>query len=176
MRKNTAYITLMILLGAALLPGFQSQAQSLAKNTDWLEKQLNKLVKSDENRNVKSKGKEAVPKFDFKGCQMNMSLDSKDESVSFGMNLAWQLKDVRKVSYKQNKDNEYTLILDVPADKIKMNMGIGGFSGSFNMDDEDVKESGSNSSFSLDTKDEALVKEIKKKLEESVELCKKGKN
>ncbi|WP_159470005.1 hypothetical protein [Dyadobacter sp. 3J3] len=173
MKIEKSYFTATAFSAFMLLTGLTTQAQTLAKNTAWLEKQLNKLVTDDDNHKMQSKDKKAVPKFDFKGCQMNMVLDSKDENVSFGMNMAWQLKDVRKVSYKQNKDGQYTLILDVPADKIKMNMGIGGFSGSFNMDDEDIKESGTNSSFSLDTKDEALVKEIKQKLEESVQLCRK---
>ena len=173
MKIEKNYFTATAFAAFMLLTGLSTHAQTLAKNTAWLEKQLNKLVSEDEKHNLKSNGKKAVPKFNFKGCQMNMVLDSKDEEVSFGMNMAWQLKDVRKVTYKQNKDREYTLILDVPADKIKMNMGMGGFSGSFNMDDEDIKESGSNSSFTLDTKDEGLVKEIKQKFEESVQLCRK---
>ena len=176
MKIEKSYFTATAFAAFMLLTGLNTHAQTLAKNTAWLEKQLNKLIIEDNNHNVESKNKKAVPKFDFKGCQMNMVLDSKDENVSFGMNMAWQLKDVRKVTYKQNKDGQYTLILDVPADKIKMNMGVGGFSGSFNMDDEDIKESGTNSSFSLDTKDEALVKEIKQKFEESVQLCRKAKS
>jgi hypothetical protein len=175
MKKNAAAIAIL-LLGIILFTSMKTQAQTLSKNEDWLEKQLNKLVVGDENRSMQSKGKKAVPKFKFKGCQMNMVLDTKDEDVSIGMNMSWQLKDVRKVSYKQNKDHEYTLILDVPADKIKMNMGMGGFSGSFDMDDEDIKDAGTNSSFGLDTKDEVLVKQIKQKLEETVQLCKNGKH
>lgn len=166
------------LLGLTIVANQSAQAQTLNKNTAWLQKQLNALAKEDEDHNVKVNGKKSTPKFDFKGCQMNMNIDSKDEDVSVGMNLAWQLKDVRKVSYKREKDGNYALVLDVPADKVKMNMGIGGFSGTFNMNDEkDKKDKGENStsSFSLTTKDEKVVKELKQKFDESVELCRKGK-
>lgn len=125
-------------------------------------------------------GKKSTPKFDFNGCQMNMVLDSKDKDVSIGMNIAWQLKDVRTVSYKQGKNGQYTLVLDVPTDKVKMSMGMGGFAGSFNSDDVDSKNKDSKNkdnttSFTLDTKDEPLVREIKQKFEESVQLCRNQK-
>lgn len=168
-------VSVVALLGVAVLTGAQAQAQTLARNTDWLEKQLNKLVTDDDKHNMNVNGKKATPKFDFKGCQMNMNLDSKDDDVSIGMNMAWQLKDVRKVSYTKEKDGQYKLMLDVPADKMKMNMGLGSFTGSFNLNDKDSKEKESNTSFSLSTKDESLVKEIKQKFDESVQLCRKAK-
>ncbi len=173
MKQSIKRIATVALLSATIFTGLPAHAQTLAKNTDWLEKQLNKLVKDEDKHDVNVNGKKASPKFDFKGCQMNMNLDTKDENVSFGMNMAWQLKDVRKVSYKKDKDGQYSLVLDVPADKVKMNMGVGGFSGSFNSNDKDKKDS--NTSFSLSTKDESLVKEIKQKFDESVQLCRQGK-
>jgi hypothetical protein len=170
--KRTATIAL---LGMASLTSLQAHAQTLAKNTDWIEKQLNKLVTDDEEHDMNLNGKKSTPKFAFNGCQMNMILDSKDKDVSIGMNIAWQLRDVRKISYKRGKNGQYALVLDVPTDKVKMSMGLGGFSGSFNADDKDSKDADNTSSFTLDTKDEALVQQIKQKFEESVQLCRKEK-
>lgn len=176
MRSSIKRITTISLLSIASLTGLQTRAQTLAKNTDWIEKQLNRLVTDDEEHDMNLNGKKSTPKFDFNGCQMNMILNSKDEDVSIGMNIAWQLKDIRKISYKRAKDGQYTLVLDVPTDKVKMSMGLGGFSGSFNADDKDSKDKDNTSSFTLDTKDEALVQQIKQKFDESVKLCRTGKN
>ncbi len=161
------------LLSLTSLTALPTYAQTLAKNTDWIEKQLNKLVTDDEEHNMNLNGKKSTPKFTFQECQMNMILDSKDKEVSIGMNIAWQLKDVRKVSYKRGKSGQYVLVMDVPTDKVKMSMGLGGFSGSFNTDDKDPKDADNTSSFTLDTKDEALVRQIKQRLDESVQLCRK---
>lgn len=144
-----------------------THAQTLAKNEAWLEKQFGKLITEDDGD---------TPKFTFKGCQMKMAVDSKDKDVSVGMNMAWQLRDIQKVGYKKDKDGQYTLILDVPADKVKMAMNVGGFSGSFNADDKDKSSKDNKTNLSLDTKDETLVRQIKQKLEESVQLCRQGKN
>lgn len=180
MKQPVRYVTAIALLSAAFLMGLPTHAQSLARNTDWLKKQLNKFVTDDTKHDMKLNGKKSTPTFDFKECQMSMTLDTKEDDVAIGMNIAWQLKDVRNVSYKREKDGQYTLILDVPADKMKMSMGVGGFSGSFNMNDTDKdknsKGTNANSSFNLATKDEALVREIKEKFDESVKLCRKGKN
>ena len=176
MKLTIRYVIAVALLNLTFLAGSQTHAQTLAKNTDWLEKQLNKLVTDDEEHDMNLNGKKSTPKFDFNGCQMNMILDTKDNDVSIGMNIAWQLKDVRKVSYKRGKNGQYALVLDVPTDKVKMSMGLGGFSGSFNTDDKDSKGTDNTRSFTLDTKDEALVQEIKKKFDESVKLCRIGRN
>ena len=162
-----------------VLISVRSPAQTVAKNTDWLQKQLNKLITDDEEHDMNVNGKKSTPKFTFKGCQMNMAIVSKDKDVSIGMNIGWQLKDVRTISYQRQKNGQYKLMLDVPTDKVKMNMDLGGFSGSFNLDDKDHKEAkdaDNHTSFSLDTKDEGVVREIKQKLEESVQLCRQGKN
>jgi len=176
MKTFIKLLTTAALLSALVLPTGQTQAQTLAKNTDWIQKQLNQLVTDDDEHDMNLNGKKATPKFDFKGCQMSMILDSKDKDVSIGMNIGWQLKDVRKISYKQNKKGQYVLVLDVPTDKVNMSMGIGGFSGSFNADDKDSKSKDNTSSFSLDTKDESLVRQLKQKFEESVQLCRQGKD
>ena len=176
MKLTIRYVVAIALLNLTFLVGTQTHAQTLAKNTNWLEKQLNKLVTDDEEHDMNMNGKKSTPKFAFDGCQMNMILDSKDKDVSIGMNIAWQLKDVRKVSYQRGKNGQYALVLDVPTDKVKMSMGLGGFSGSFNADDKDSKDKDNTSSFTLDTKDEALVREIKQKFDESVKLCRTGRN
>ena len=144
-----------------------AQAQTLAKNGQWLEKQFDKLIKDEKDNKV--------PKFTFKDCQMNMNLDAKDKDVSVGMHMAWLLSDVRKISYKKDKDGQYTLLLDVPADKIKMAMNLGGFGGSFNQDGKDKHNKDNTTSLNLSTTDELLVRQIKQKLEESVQLCQQGK-
>lgn len=147
-----------------------AHAQTLAKNGAWLEKQFNQLTIDDD------KDKDENATFRFRGCQINMDVDSKDKDVSVGVNMAWQLKDVRKVSYKKNKDGQYTLLLDVPADKVKMAMNLGGFGGSFNTDGKDKDNKDNTTSLTFNTKDESLIKQIKQKLEESVQLCRQGKN
>ncbi len=175
MKSLAKRITILALSGIASLTSLSTHAQTLAKNTDWIQKQLNRLVTDDDEHEMKLNGKKSTPKFAFNGCQMNMILDTKDKDVSIGMNIGWQLKDVRTISYKPGKNGQYTLVLDVPTDKVKMSMGMGGFSGSFNSDDKDSKNKDNTTSFTLDTKDESLVREIKQKFEESVQLCRKEK-
>ena len=166
MKTSGKLFTISTLACSVWLLTQPTQAQTLAKNEDWLQKQFNKLV-TDEN-------KKETPKFTFKGCQMNMAVDSKEKDMSVGVNMAWQLRDVRKVSYKKEKNGQYTLLLDVPADKIKMAMNMGGFSGSFNTDGKDNQTKDNTTSLNLETTDESLVKQIKRKLEESAQLCRQG--
>lgn len=167
MKASIELLTIIAFTCSNLLLAQPIHAQTLAKNTDWLEKQFNKLIVD--------KDESETPKFIFRGCQMNMTIDSKDKDVSVGMNMAWQLRDVRKVSYKKEKNGQYTLIMDVPADKVRMAMSLGGFSGSFNTDGKDKQNKDNTTSLNLDTKDEPLVKQIKQKLDESVQLCRQGK-
>jgi hypothetical protein len=105
---------------------------------------------------------------------MNMAVADKDKDGSVNINMGWLLKDVRSVSYKKEPSGQYKLLLDVPADKMSMAMNIGGFSGSYNIGDKE-KGKDNTTSFGLDTTDESLVKQIKQKLEESVQLCRRGK-
>jgi hypothetical protein len=141
-------------------------AQTITKNTDWLEKQFGKLIKDERD----------TPKFTFKGCQMNMAVDTKDKDASIEMNMAWQLKDIRKVSYRRGKNGQYTLLLDVPTDKVSMAMSLEGFSGSFNTNGRGNHNQDNLTSLNLDTKDESLVKQVKQKIEETVQLCRHGKD
>jgi hypothetical protein len=162
--KSVLAVAFTLLTFAALQP---VQAQTLAKNGQWLEKQLDQLIKDKKDNEA--------PKFTFKGCEMNMNVDTKDKDVSVGMHMGWLLKDVHKISYKKDKDGQYTLLLDVPADKVKMAMNIGGFGGSFNQDSKDKNNKDNTTSLNLSTTDESLVRQIKQKLEESVQLCQQGK-
>lgn len=149
-------------------------AQSLEANTQWLSSHLDKLVKEENGKNLNINNKESVPTFRFKGCQMNMNIDSKkskDSDVDFGMSISWLLKDVQRVSYAREKDG-YELKMVVPADRMKMKLGFGNdnaLSGSFNLKDND---SDSKTSFTLHTDDENLVKEVVHKFEDSVRMCK----
>jgi hypothetical protein len=137
-----------------------AQTTPLKQNTDWLANQLNKLVIDDDDKGLNVNGKKSKPVFSFAGSKMLMSVNAKDEGFSMGFNISWLLKDVRKVSYKEEKSGNYELVLDVPADRIKMDLGFGkdnSIGGSFNVKDE---EKDSHTSFTLSTKDEALVKDI----------------
>jgi hypothetical protein len=137
-----------------------AQTTSLKQQTDWLAGQLNKLVIDDDEKGLNVNGKKSKPVFSFAGSKMLMSVNAKDEGFSMGFNISWLLKDVRKVSYKEEKSGNYELVLDVPADRIKMDLGFGkdnSIGGSFNVKDE---EKDSHTSFTLSTKDEALVKDI----------------
>jgi hypothetical protein len=146
-------------------------AQTLESNTQWLSSHLDRLVKEEKGKNLNINNKESVPTFKFKGCQMNMNIDSKDSDVDFGMSISWLLKDVQKVSYAKEKDG-YELKMIVPADRMKMKLGFGNdnaLSGSFNLKDND---SDSKTNFTLHTQDESLVKEVVQKFEDSVRMCK----
>lgn len=146
-------------------------SQSLESNTQWLSSHLDKLVKEEKGKNLNANNKKSVPTFKFKGCQMNMNIDSKDSDVDFGMTISWLLKDVQRVSYAKEKDG-YELKMIVPADRLKVKLGFGndnGLSGSFNLKDN---ENDSKTSFTLHTEDESLVKEVVHKFEDSVRMCK----
>lgn len=149
-------------------------AQSALKaNTDWLTAHLNKLVIDDDDKQLNVNGKKSKPVFSFAGNKMLMNLNAKDKDFSMGFNISWSLKDVRKVSYKKEKDGNYELVLDVPADRIKVDLGFGkdnNIGGSFNVKNED---SDSHTSFTLATKDENVVKEISQHFESAIKEAKK---
>lgn len=168
MKASIKFSTSVAIVCLAFATAQPTYAQTLAKNGAWLEKQFDKLIKDEKD--------DETPKFTFRGCQMSMDLDTKDKEASVGMHMAWLLSDVRKVSYKKDKDGQYTLLLDVPADKVKMTMNLGGFGGSFNQDSKDKGKKDNTTSVGLSTTDESLVRQIKQKLEESVQLCHRGKN
>lgn len=170
---RTCFFTLLLAL-VSTLPAL-AQSDRLQRNAAWIQKQLNEVADRDDDGEVR---------FALAGCDMAMTVankkDAKDD-VSFALTISWLLKDVRKVSYTKDKDSKgYTLHLDVPADRLSTQIGLGkdnNISGSFNMKDDDKKKPSSDSqtNISLDTKDEELVKAIVAKLQDSVQLCKGGK-
>jgi len=144
-------------------------AQSgLKANTDWLTTHLNKLVVDNDDKQLNLNGKKSKPVFSFAGNKMLMNLSAKDKGFSMGFNVSWSLKDVRKVSYKKEKDGNYKLVLDVPADRVKVDLGFGkdnNIGGSFNVKDD---EKDNHTSFTLATKDENVVKEITQHFESAI--------
>lgn len=162
-------LTLSLLTSSTLI-----FAQSALKaNTDWLTTHLNKLVVDNDDRQLNINGKKSKPSFSFVGNNMSMHLSAKDKDFSLGVNMTWSLKDVRKVSYKKEKDGNYALVLDVPADRVKVDVGFGkenNIGRSFNVKDD---EKDSHTSFSLVTKDENVVKEITQHFESAIREARK---
>lgn len=150
-----------------------AQSTTLKQQTDWLTSRLNKLVINDDDKGLTINSKKAKPTFSFVGSKMLMDINAKDEGFSMGFNISWLLKDVRKVNYKKEKNGNYELVLDVPADRIKMDLGFGNdntIGGSFNIKDD---EKDSHTSFTLSTKDEVLVKEIVQRFEIAIREARK---
>ncbi len=150
-----------------------AQSSSLKQQTDWLTAQLNKFVIDDDDVKMKSKSKESKPTFSFAGSKMLMNINTKEDGFSMGFNISWLLKDVKKVSYKKEKNGNYELVLDVPADRIKMDLGFGKdntVGGSFNVKDD---KNDSHTSFTLSTKDEVLVKDILQHFDKAIAEAKK---
>ncbi len=155
----------------SLLPVFAQT--TLKSHTDWLTTHLNKLVIDDDDKQLNINGKKSKPVFSFAGNKMLMNLSAKEKDFSMGFNISWSLKDVRKVSYKKEKDGNYELVLDVPADRIKVDLGFGKdntIGGSFNVKDDDNDNP---TSFTLATKDEKVVKEISQHFESAIREARK---
>ena len=161
---------------SAFWPIFAQNA-TLSKNNQWLEKTLNTYVTTDKDDNDKDGGKETKPTFKFAGCRMAMDVKAEEENFAMGINMSWLLKDIRKVNYKKEKDGTYTLLLDVPTEKVNMDMGFGGNSSvSFKTSNTDKNkndnDNSNKTSFSLTTKDEKLVQEMVRRFESSIGECK----
>lgn len=162
MKKLLTVIITLLLCNAA------ASAQTLQQQTNWLKTKLNTLVKDEE---LKLNDKKTPAIFDFDKCKMKMSINAKDEGFSLGMGISWLLQDIKKVTYLKQKDGYYLLALAVPADRIKVGMGFGDgntLGGSFNVknDDKDSK-----TDFTLNTKDENVVKEIAHRFEVAAKTC-----
>ena len=84
-------------------------AQSRQQNTDWIKDQLNRLMEQETTK----------PVFDFDACQMRMNVDTKEEGIRVRMDMTWPLSEIRRVSYKISDGGRYTLMLDVPANKVE---------------------------------------------------------
>lgn len=159
---------LILTLNLLTCSAFIFAQSTLKSNTDWLTTHLNKLVISDDDKQLNINGNKAKPVFSFAGNKMLMNLSAKDKDFSMGFNISWSLKDVRKVSYKKEKDGNYELVLDVPADRVKVDLGFGkdnNIGGSFNVKDENKNN---HTSFTLATKNENVVKEITQHFESAI--------
>lgn len=145
----------------SLLPVFAQT--TLKSHTDWLTTHLNKLVIDDDDKQLNINGNKAKPVFSFAGNKMLMNLSAKEKDFSMGFNISWSLKDVRKVSYKKEKNGNYEF-----ADRVKVDLGFGKdntIGSSFNVKDDDKD---SHTSFTLATKDENVVKEITQHFENAI--------
>ncbi|GAB2551110.1 hypothetical protein [Spirosoma aerophilum] len=147
-----------LFVGMSLLLALTTHAQTLANNTDWLKQHLNSLV-TDKEDNV-------TPIFNFSDCQMMMAVDTKEDGIAVKMNMNWPLKEIKKVSYKPAGGGKYTLLLDIPGDKVKGKMKVGIFSKKIRSKGED-----GHSSFTLNTTDEKLVQEMKQRFDNAISQC-----
>ena len=154
MRFATGLITFLFV---GLLTSF-AHAQTADQDTLWLKQQLNRLV-LDEEPDIK-------PVFSFQPCQMRMVVDTEQGGVKVKMNLNWPLGEVRKVSYQSTQGGHYTLKLDIPANKVKGRMKIGFFSKKLRPKGDDGQ-----SSFDLNTNDEALMGRIQHQFESVIARC-----
>ena len=164
---------LLLTLGLIICSTLIFAQSALKANTDWLTTHLNKFVIDNDDKQLNINGKKSKPSFSFVGNNMSMNLSAKDKDFTMGFNVSWSLKDVRKVSYKKEKDGNYELVLDVPADRVKVDVGFGkdnNIGGSFNVKDD---EKDSHTSFSLATKDENVVKEITQHFESAIREARK---
>lgn len=148
----------LLCVGMSLLFALTTHAQTRATDTDWLKQQLNSLV-TDKDDNV-------TPVFNFTDCQMTMNVDTKEEGISVKMNMIWPLKEITKVSYKPASKGTYTLLLDIPGDKVKGKMKVGIFSKKIRSKAEE-----GHTSFDLKTTDEKLVQEMKQRFDSAISQC-----
>ncbi|ADB40993.1 hypothetical protein Slin_5016 [Spirosoma linguale DSM 74] len=146
------------ILGLGIFVSSAVQAQTLTADTNWLKEKLNSLV-IDKDESVN-------PQFDFNDCQMTMKVDTKEEGITVKMDMNWPLKEIRKVSYKPSTGGAYTLLLDIPGDKVKGKMKIGIFSKKIRS-----KANEGHTSIDLRTTDEKLVQEIKQRFEGAIKQC-----
>lgn len=90
-----------------------------------------------------------------------------------GFNISSFLKDVKKVSYKQEKDGNCELVLKVPVELVKVDLSFWKYNnigGSFNVKDD---EKDSHTSIMISTKDENVLKEITQHFESAIGEAKK---
>ncbi|WP_461149402.1 hypothetical protein [Spirosoma pulveris] len=155
MLRNT-FTNLLISLG--LFVAASTQAQTLTADTGWLKEKLNNLVVDKEDS--------VNPQFDFTDCQMSMKVDTKEEGIRVKLDMNWPLKEIKKVSYKPASGGTYTLVLDIPGDKVKGKMKVGIFSKKIRSKGED-----GHTSFDLKTTDEKLVQDMKQHFESAIKQC-----
>jgi hypothetical protein len=147
-------IIIACLLSSICLWSFTIQAQSAtAKDTEWLEKELNTLSKSD-------KKSATTQQYDFNECSCKYSAKAnKSEGSGFSMdkNFTFNLNEINNITYVRNEDKTYELRM-----KMKTDSDIVEF---LNLDMITT---------TLYTSDENKVKEIVNKLRNTVKTCSPG--
>jgi hypothetical protein len=141
------------LLSSICFWSIDSQAQSaLTKDTEWLEKELNTLAKS----NKKSAG---TQQYDFNECSCKYSAKADNSGSGFNLNkdFTFNLNEINSITYVRNEDNTYELRMKMKTDS----------------DIVDFLNLGTITT-ALYTSDENKVKEIVKKLRTTVKTCSPG--
>jgi hypothetical protein len=146
--KNS--ITGIVLLVCIATLQVRAQSTTLAKDTEWLEKQLNALA-------LASKTDTKVKQFSFDNCHCEFKAqDTKGGGFNFNMNYAFDLNEITSVSYAANDDKSYDLIVKLKTDN-KDNV--------FNFNSFNT---------TLYTSNENQVKEIVKTFKSSIKTCSTG--
>jgi hypothetical protein len=145
-------IIIACLLSSICFWSLGSQAQStVAKDTEWLEKELNTLAK-----NKKSAG---TQQYDFTECSCKYLAKAKDSDGGFNLNkdFTFNLNEIRNITYVRNEDETYELRLKLKTDSEIVNfLDLGTIT------------------TTLYTSDEKKVKEIVNKLRTTVKTCSPG--
>lgn len=130
---------------------FQAQAQSaVAKDTEWLEKEINTLAKN--------KKSESTQQYAFTDCSCKYSAKINDGGFNMDKNFSFNLNEINNLTYVKNEDQTYELRMKMKTDS-KMadffDLGL-------------IKTT-------LYTNEEDKVKEIVIKLRNAVKTCSAGK-
>ncbi len=106
-----------------------------AKDTEWLEKKLNTMVKQNE-------ADKSNKQFAFDNCQCKFATNtSKGGGFNFDMSYSFHLNEVSSVSYARNEDNTYELVLKLNKDKKSEGPDFSSFTTTlYNTDEKGVKE------------------------------------
>ena len=150
--KAMKYIIIACLLSSLCLWSFGMQAQSaVAKDTEWLEKELNTLAK-----NNKSAG---TQQYDFDECSCKYSAKANKSEGGFNLDksFTFNLNEINNITYVRNEDNTYELRMKMKTDS----------------DIVDFLNLGTITT-TLYTSDEKKVKEIVNKLRTTVKTCNPG--
>ena len=143
---------ILSILGSLLFYNKDAVAQAgkntSAKDTEWLEKQLNIMVKNNEADQGKKQ-------FEFDDCQCKFATNnSKGVGFKFDMSYSFHLNEVNSVSYARNDDNSYELVLKLNKDKASDGLDFSSFT------------------TTLYNSDESQVKEVVKKFKSATQACK----
>jgi hypothetical protein len=147
------HIIIACLLGSICFGSIQVKAQSaVAKDTEWLEKQLNTLATSDK----KSAGTQRYD-FDECSCKYTAKANSSDGGFNLDKSFTFNLNEINNITYVRNEDKTYELRMKMKTDsEIVDFLNLGTIA------------------TTLYTSDENKVKEIVNKLRTTVKTCSPG--